>query len=183
MANLASMIESISVDRLQRRDTQALIYVAISSDIEATRLHIFENWLAKQVLIDMVSQAYCSLDGDDGEVANRVNIAVSLDAAQLDVGLASLSEVTSPKGGASDNGSRSSVTAHSKTDLSSITLIGSGMRSHAGVAANMFSTLSAADIPVYIVSTSEIKISCLVDTDCATRAMSELATSFQISVS
>ncbi len=47
--------------------------------------------------------------------------------------------------------------------ISKISVIGNGMRSHSGVAAKMFSTLAREGINIQMITTSEIKISCVVD--------------------
>ena len=50
----------------------------------------------------------------------------------------------------------------SRDDLGKISLIGAGMKSHPGVAAEMFATLAEAGINIEIISTSSIKIACVV---------------------
>lgn len=47
--------------------------------------------------------------------------------------------------------------------ISKISAIGNGMRSHSGVAARMFKALAKENINIQMISTSEIKISCVVD--------------------
>jgi aspartate kinase len=47
-------------------------------------------------------------------------------------------------------------------ELGKISLIGAGMRSHPGVAAKMFRTLADLDINLEMISTSPIKISCMI---------------------
>jgi len=47
--------------------------------------------------------------------------------------------------------------------ISKVSLVGVGMRSHSGVAARMFATLSRDGINIMMISTSEIKISCVVE--------------------
>lgn len=49
------------------------------------------------------------------------------------------------------------------TDVAKVSVVGIGMRSHAGVAAKMFETLSNEGINIKVITTSEIKISVLVD--------------------
>ncbi len=49
------------------------------------------------------------------------------------------------------------------TDVSKVSVVGIGMRSHAGVAAKMFQALSADNINIKVIATSEIKISVLID--------------------
>lgn len=48
------------------------------------------------------------------------------------------------------------------TDIAKISIVGVGMKSHAGVAARMFSALAAENINIMMISTSEIKISCVI---------------------
>lgn len=47
--------------------------------------------------------------------------------------------------------------------IAKVSLVGVGMRSHSGVAARMFAVLSKEGINIMMISTSEIKISCVVD--------------------
>ncbi len=46
--------------------------------------------------------------------------------------------------------------------IAKVSIVGLGMRSHAGVAARMFSLLADAHINIEAISTSEIKVSCIV---------------------
>ena len=60
------------------------------------------------------------------------------------------------------------------SDLVKVSIVGLGMRSHAGVAAKMFSLLAAEGINIRAISTSEIRISCLIAakyTELAVRAL------------
>jgi len=50
-----------------------------------------------------------------------------------------------------------------KDDIAKVSLVGVGMRSHSGVASRMFQTLSREDINIMMISTSEIKISCVIE--------------------
>jgi aspartate kinase len=49
------------------------------------------------------------------------------------------------------------------TDVAKVSVVGIGMRSHAGVAAQMFKALAADNINIKVITTSEIKISVLID--------------------
>ena len=51
----------------------------------------------------------------------------------------------------------------SDIEISKVSIIGVGMRSHAGVASTMFEALSEEGINIQMISTSEIKVSCIVD--------------------
>jgi len=50
-----------------------------------------------------------------------------------------------------------------QTDVAKVSIVGVGMRTHAGIAARMFEVLSAEGINIQMISTSEIKISVVVD--------------------
>ncbi|MDR3038149.1 MAG: aspartate kinase, partial [Candidatus Adiutrix sp.] len=59
-------------------------------------------------------------------------------------------------------------------NIAKISLVGVGMRNHAGVAAQMFQTLAREGINISLISTSEIKISCIIEkkyTELAVRAL------------
>jgi aspartate kinase len=61
-------------------------------------------------------------------------------------------------------------------DIAKISIVGVGMRSHSGVAAKMFSALAKEGINIMMISTSEIKISCVIDakyTELAVRVLHE----------
>ena len=49
------------------------------------------------------------------------------------------------------------------TDVAKVSVVGIGMRSHAGVAATMFKALASENVNIKVIATSEIKISVLID--------------------
>lgn len=59
-----------------------------------------------------------------------------------------------------------------------VSVIGVGMRSHAGVAQKMFSTLAEKGINIHVISTSEIKVSVLISEDYAELALRALHTAY-----
>jgi aspartate kinase len=64
----------------------------------------------------------------------------------------------------------------SDAGICKISIVGAGMKSHSGIAATMFQTLSKENINILMISTSEIKVSCVIDekyTELATRALHE----------
>ncbi|MGB6347319.1 MAG: aspartate kinase [Methyloceanibacter sp.] len=67
---------------------------------------------------------------------------------------------------------------HGSTDIAKVSAIGVGMRSHAGVAAQMFSALAEKGINIEAISTSEIKISVLIDAAYAELAVRTLHSLF-----
>ena len=69
------------------------------------------------------------------------------------------------------------VRLDSATDVAKVSVIGSGMRSHAGVAAQAFAALAARNINIRAITTSEIKFSVLIDaayTELAVRTLHTL---------
>jgi aspartate kinase len=62
--------------------------------------------------------------------------------------------------------------------VAKVSVVGVGMRSHAGVAATTFSALQRAGIDIRMISTSEIKISCVVDQGLADAACKALHVAF-----
>ncbi|MEO1993805.1 MAG: aspartate kinase, partial [Planctomycetaceae bacterium] len=66
------------------------------------------------------------------------------------------------------------------THLSKVSVVGCGMRTHSGVAAQMFRALASANINVGMVTTSEIKISVLVDRNDCDSAVDAVHAAFQL---
>jgi aspartate kinase len=62
--------------------------------------------------------------------------------------------------------------------IAKVSLVGVGMRSHSGVAARMFEVLSREGINIMMISTSEIKISCVIDEKYLELAMRALHAAF-----
>ena len=70
----------------------------------------------------------------------------------------------------------------SSTDVAKISIVGAGMISSPGVAAKMFSVLAANGINIEMISTSEIKVSCIIDkaNDTPKKAMQALHDAFEL---
>lgn len=66
------------------------------------------------------------------------------------------------------------------SDVAKVSVIGVGMRNHSGVAAMAFTALHEADINIIIISTSEIKISCLIRESDVEKAVRTLHTVFAL---
>ncbi|MFL5278653.1 MAG: aspartate kinase [Myxococcales bacterium] len=62
--------------------------------------------------------------------------------------------------------------------ISKVSIVGVGMRNHAGVAAKMFQVLADEGVNIRVISTSEIKVSCLIDEKYAELAVRALHTAF-----
>ncbi|MDQ3365793.1 MAG: aspartate kinase [Myxococcota bacterium] len=67
-------------------------------------------------------------------------------------------------------------------DIAKVSVVGVGMRSHAGVAKKMFQLLAAENINIQLISTSEIKISCVIARKYAELAVRALHEGFGLSL-
>jgi aspartate kinase len=65
-------------------------------------------------------------------------------------------------------------------DIAKISLVGAGMRSQPGVASKMFFALAQQGINIEMISTSEIKISCVIKKDFAQEAVKALHDAFEL---
>ena len=65
-------------------------------------------------------------------------------------------------------------------DIVKVSIVGVGMRSHAGVAAKMFTVLADEGINIMMISTSEIKISCVINAKYTELAVRVLHDAFEL---
>lgn len=66
------------------------------------------------------------------------------------------------------------------SDVAKVSVVGIGMRSHAGVAARMFKALADENINIKVIATSEIKISVLIDRKYMELAVQALHDAFEL---
>ena len=64
------------------------------------------------------------------------------------------------------------------TEVAKVSVVGIGMRTHAGVASTMFATLAEKGINIQVISTSEIKVSVLVPAEYTELAVRALHTAY-----
>ncbi len=124
---------------------------------------VFEKLSERKIPVDMVVQNIGT--GGKAEVSFTVpedDLAGALTAAQDAV---------------DDLGAGS---VHSGTNVAKISAVGEGMRSHSGVAAQMFRSLSDAGVNIEMITTSDIKISVLVDRDMAEKALQAVHQGFRL---
>lgn len=127
---------------------------------------IFSRMADRRIPIDMVVQNVPT-PGGDAEVSFTVpegDLADTLTAAQ-----AAVDELGA---GCVRHG----------TNLSKVSAVGAGMRTHAGVAAQMFGALADAGVGIGMISTSEIKISVQVDRSVAQDALVAIHRGFELHV-
>ena len=136
---------------------EAKIAVMGVPDKPGTAAQILGAVAAAGIEVDVVIQNV----GKDG----RADFSFTVARSECDRACALLNENVLPPLGA---------TLISDKHICKVSLVGIGMRSHAGVASTMFRTLSEEGINIQMISTSEIKISVVVDekyTELAVRAL------------
>ena len=65
-------------------------------------------------------------------------------------------------------------------NIAKVSVVGVGMRSHSGVASKMFTTLAKENINIIMISTSEIRISCVIEEKYAELAVRVLHSAFEL---
>jgi aspartate kinase len=65
-------------------------------------------------------------------------------------------------------------------EMGKVSIVGAGMRSHPGVAAKVFSVLAGEGVNIDMISTSPIKISCVIERDRVERAVMALHSAFEL---
>ncbi len=124
---------------------------------------IFDRISERTISLDMISQ---TIDKE-----NNLVISFSIDTENLE----EFADVVQTN---QDMFNRFKV--ETQTDLTKLSLVGVGMASNFGVAAKVFTTLASSNIPFYHVSTSEISISCTVNTKHKGNAVHNLAIAFNL---
>jgi aspartate kinase len=70
---------------------------------------------------------------------------------------------------------------HKSEEMGKVSIVGAGMRSHPGVAAKVFSVLAGEGVNIEMISTSPIKISCVIPPGRVTQAVQALHSAFELS--
>lgn len=126
---------------------------------------IFKMLAENAVSVDMIIQSYAR------HTTNTNDIAFTVDKTDLDKTLEILEKVK--------NEMRAGNVFVDK-DIAKISIVGAGMIDRPGVAADMFNALASNNINLKMISTSEIKISCLVERDNANVAIKALCDAFEL---
>jgi aspartate kinase len=138
-------MEEVVVDRVTATRDEAKITVRIS-DLPGVQARVFRSLADAGIIVDVIVQ----VPGSDG----LIHLTFTLPMAKLRLAVELLTT------SCADICPRDSV--RWEEHLSKVSLVGVGIRSHAGVAQKMFELLAHAGIKIHLISTSEIRISCLV---------------------
>ena len=155
-----SGMEEAVVTGITHDRSQAKISLLRVPDRPGIAAQVFGAVAAKNVVVDMIVQNI-SRDG-------FTDISFTLpraDRARAEEVLGALAREIGAQGVVADD------------RVAKISIVGVGMRSHAGVAARMFETLSGEGINIQMISTSEIAVSCVIEdkyTELAVRALHDV---------
>lgn len=108
---------------------------------------VFKGIAEANIIVDMIVQNMSS-DGKSTDISFTVPKTDSKKALKLTEDIAK------------ELGARG---VNMREDISKVSIVGVGMRTHSGIAARMFEVLSDHAINIIMISTSEIKVSCVID--------------------
>ena len=143
--------------------SEAKVTVLGVPDRPGIAARVFRPLAARGVNIDMIVQN----TSDDG----RTDISFTLPQDELRHTEPLLKETAAEVGAAG---------LVADPDIAKVSLVGAGMKTHPGVAADMFEALGEAEINIDIISTSSIRISCIVRVDEVERAVKVIHERFQL---
>lgn len=132
-------------------------------DRPGTAAEIFQALADASINVDIIVQSQ-SPD-------KKANISFTVDKVDLSASLASVEKTKETLG---------AERILSDENIAKVSIVGVGMRSHPGVAAKMFKLLSEKKINIDMISTSEIKISCIIEKNKMEEAARALHTGFEL---
>jgi aspartate kinase len=115
--------------------------------------------------VDTIIQNEPLTEGRDAEVSFTIpseDLRAAMQALEPVVGELGINELTADE------------------QIGKVSIVGAGMRSHPGVAARVFSTLAAEEINIEMISTSPIKISCVIRAEAVPQAVRALHAAFEL---
>lgn len=142
-----SEMEKEVVSGITYDKNEAKITILGVQDKPGVAAKIFSPLSEKNINVDMIIQNVSA----DGKLAD---MSFTVTKSDFDKALVIVKQL------AGEIGCRDVV---GDLSIAKISIVGVGMRSHAGVASKMFSALSGVGINIQMISTSEIKVSCVID--------------------
>lgn len=157
-------MEKVVVSGVAYDKNQAKITVVAVPDKPGVAAKLFNAIAGANIVVDMIVQNISS-DGKATDISFTVPKADSKNALKI-------TEEIVTELGAKD--------VKLREDIAKVSVIGVGMRTHSGVAAKMFETLAKHSINIIMISTSEIKVSCVVDSKYTELAVRVLHDAFDL---
>ncbi|MBK5227143.1 MAG: aspartate kinase [Actinobacteria bacterium] len=144
--------------------SEAKVTVKGVPDHPGVASRVFRPLADEGVNIDMIVQNV----SDDG----KTDISFTLPKADLPRALPVLEQI---------RGNIGAEEIRTDDEIAKVSLVGAGMKSHPGVAADMFDALAGANINIEIISTSSIRVSCVIRAFEVERAVKVIHDRFQLS--
>jgi aspartate kinase len=157
-------MEKVVVSGVAYDKNQAKITAIAVHDRPGIAAKLFHAIALANIIVDMIVQNISS-DGKSTDISFTVPRADSQKALKI------TQEIVSEIG---------SKGVDLREDISKVSIIGVGMRTHSGVAAKMFETLADHNINIMMISTSEIKVSCVIDLKYTELAVRVLHDAFEL---
>ncbi len=140
-------LEQITVTGVAYDRGDARVHVIAVEDRPGVVAELFGAMAERNISVDMIIQSV-------PESGERADVTFTIPKADLARAKPFIEETAKKQLGARS--------VRYDEDIVKVSIVGLGMRSHAGVAAKMFKTLAENSINIQAISTSEIKVSCLV---------------------
>lgn len=161
-----SKMEKMLIKGVAKDDNVARISIIGVPDTPGVAFKVFSVLASEKVNVDIILQSI----GRD----NTKDITFTVTADDKQRAMSALDEIKD------SIGIKNIV---SDDDISKVSIVGAGMESNPGVAAKMFEALSEANINIHMISTSEIKISVLIDKVNGVKAVNAIHDEFDSSIS
>ena len=159
----SSDMEKESVRAVTCSTKEAKITFMGIPDVPGTASQLFMALAESNVVVDTIIQ--------NSSEEGKTDISFTLPQSDLEKGLEICQGVREILGADRLSGSK---------DMAKVSIIGLGMRSHTGVASTMFAALAREGINIEMISTSEIKISCVIKRKYAELAVRVLHDVFEL---
>ncbi len=161
-----------AVDAVEFASNQAKIAILRVPDRAGIAGQLFGAVATERVDVDLIVQSINA--GNTNDIAFTVN-KQAIERAQA------VAEAVAPV--LHDQSTPSNAEVFVATDIAKVSISGAGMIGRPGVAAQMFKTLADAGVNIQMISTSEIKVSCVIPNRDCDRAIAALCREFEISTS
>ena len=159
----SSDMEKESVRAVTLSTKEAKITLSGIPDVPGTASQLFGALAEANVIVDMIIQ--------NSSEEGKTDISFTVPSPDLEKGLEICQGVREILGAEKLDGSKA---------FAKVSIIGLGMRSHTGIASKMFAALAREGINIEMISTSEIKISCVIKKKYAELAVRVLHDVFEL---
>ncbi len=160
----AETMEQPLITAVTHSTSEARVTLLGVPDAPGAAAHIFDALADANVNVDMIVQ------NEPASAGGLAEISFTVPREDLRAALASL------KGLEGDSYAELLTTE----EMGKVSIIGAGMRSHPGVAAKVFGVLAGEGVNIEMISTSPIKISCVIDRDRVPLAVKALHSAFEL---